>query len=154
MAREIFRERNGILADLSIHARNSVALQQEMFRLAEHEHGLSLAVLSRTRGIPLSTLKGWRDGAQMPAWAIGELRLPDDLTSLILTPWDKFIGSNEDGEGDLDALGLEALGLAGEVAAARSPASPGGTNIVPMERAKIADRARRMVPRVRGAAVA
>jgi len=142
------------LADLSQSARNSVELQREMFRLAEKEHGLSLAVLSRTRDIPLSTLKGWRDGAAMPAWALGELRIPDDLASLVLQPFQKHVGTDEEGDGDLDVLGLEALGLAGEVAAARSPSSPGGTNIVPIEKAQIGAKARRICPRARSAAAA
>lgn len=142
------------MADLSQSARNSVELQREMFRLAEKEHGLSLAVLSRTRDIPLSTLKGWRDGAAMPAWALGELRIPDDLASLVLQPFQKHVGTDEEGDGDLDVLGLEALGLAGEVAAARSPSSPGGTNIVPIEKAQIGAKARRICPRARSAAAA
>lgn len=140
------------MADLSTNARNSVELQREVFRLAEHEHGLSIAVLARTRSIPLSTLKGWREGAAMPAWALGELRLPDDLVSIILQPYAKHVGTDETDEGDCDALGLEALGLAGEVVAARHPASPGGVNIVPMERAKIAARARRLCGMARAVA--
>jgi hypothetical protein len=138
------------MADLSEEARNSVALQQDMFRLAKSEHGLSLAVLARTRKIPLSTITGWANGTAMPAWALGALQLPDDLLSLILTPFEKFVGTNETGdEGDIDALGLEALGLAGEIAEARSEHSPGGPRIVPMERARIQGRARRLTPLAR-----
>lgn len=141
------------MADLSQNARNSVELQREIFRLAEAEHGLSVAVLARTRKIPVSTLKGWREGAAMPAWALGELGLPDDLVSLVLQPYAKHVGSDENEEGgDLDALGLEALGLAGEVATARSPQSPGGTSIVPIEKALIRNRARRVCPKARAAA--
>ncbi len=102
------------MADLSRSARNSVALQREMFRLAETEHGLSIAVLARTRDIALSTLKGWRDGAAMPAWALGELRLPDDLTSLVLSPFGKHVGTDEEGEGDLHTLAHETAGFTSE----------------------------------------
>ncbi len=144
------------MADLSQNARNSVALQREMFRLAEHEHGLSIAVLARTRGISVSTLKGWREGAAMPAWALGELDLPDDLTTLILTPFNKaVISTDADGEveqTDFDTLGLDALGLAGEVATARSPASPGGVRIVHSEEAAIRDRVRPLVAKLRSVA--
>lgn len=141
------------MADVEQSKRNSVALQKEMFRLADSEHGLSLGVLARTRKIPLSTLKGWNDGSAMPAWALGALGLPDDLVSLVLQPFRKFIGTEEAGdEGDIDALGLEALGLAGEIATARSEQSPGGPRIVPMERARIGARARKLCPKARAVA--
>lgn len=141
------------MANLSNLARNSVALQQEMFRLAEHEHGLSLTVLSRTRGIALSTLKDWASGnTQMPAWALGELRIPDDLTSLVLSPYAKHVGTDEEGDPDPDELAEEALGLAREVAIARSPNSPGGSRIVPIERERIRKKARRVTPKARAVA--
>lgn len=140
------------MAELSQNARNSVELQREMFRLAELEHGLSIAVLARTRKISVSTLKGWRDGSAMPAWALGELDLPDDLASLPLTGYRRaVITVTDDGEQatDFDNLGLEALGLAGEVAQARSPASPGGTAIVHTEVAAIRNRARPLAAKLR-----
>lgn len=135
------------MADLSRAARNSVALQREVFRLAEHEHGLSIAVLARTRDIPPSTIKGWRDGSAMPAWAIGELRLPDDLTSMLLDPWNKHVGSNEDSDGDIDALEVEASGVVHEIAKAKLDKI-----ITPRERAKIASMTRRMIPTARAVA--
>ncbi len=148
-------ENNGIMADLSQNARNSVALQREIFRLAEQEHGLTIAVLSRTRKISVSTLKGWREGSAMPAWALGELQLPDDLVSLVLTPFDRAVVSTiDEGAGlasDYDGLGLEALGLAGEVAQARSKDSPGGTAIVHTEQELIRARARRICGKARAA---
>jgi hypothetical protein len=52
---------------------------------------------------------------------------------------------------DFDALGLEANGLAGEVAQARSPQSPGGTNIVPIEKQAIRERAQRVVSKAKAA---
>lgn len=140
------------MANLSTNARNSVALQQEMFRLAEQEHGLSVSVLHRTRGIPKSTLEGWASGTQMPAWAIGELRLPDDLTSLVLTPYGKHVGTDEEGEGEIDALNCDATEYSHVVAEARLPTSPGGPRIVHSEVAKIKSVARRMTPKARAVA--
>lgn len=137
------------MADLSREARNSVALQREVFRLAEHEHGLSIAILARTRDIAVSTIKGWRDGSVMPVWAIGELRLPDDLTSMLLDPWSKHIGSNERDSGDLDALEVEASGVVHEIAKAKRDKV-----VTPQERARIACMARQMVPTARAVAAA
>lgn len=133
------------MAELSTRARNSVALQQEMFRLAERDYGLTVAVLARSSGVSPSTIKGWRDGAAMPAWALGELALPDDLASLILAPFAKHVGTDEDGEGDLDTAALDAGEAQQAVQRARHPQSPGGVAIVPQERAEIIPLLRRSV---------
>lgn len=135
------------MSELSREARNSVALQREVFRLAEHEHGLSIAVLARTRGLSSSTIKGWREGAAMPAWAIGALDLPDDLTSLILSPFGKHVGTDEDRSGDLDALECEASGIVHEIAKAKRDKI-----VTPQERAKIAGMTRQMLPTARAVA--
>ena len=135
------------MADLSRLARNSVELQRDMFRLAEHEHGLSLAVLAKTRDIPASTLKGWRDGAAMPAWALGELRLPDDVSSLILSPYEKHVGTDEPGDGDLDELACEAAGLVNEYVEAKADGI-----VTPIENARLRNRARRLTPKARAVA--
>ena len=135
------------MADLDQRARNSVALQREMFRLAEAEHGLSVAVLARTRDLSPSTVKGWRDGAAMPAWAIGALRLPDDLTSLVLSPYSKHVGSDEDGEGDVDSLARETAGYTAEYI---ERAADGV--ICHIDRAALKQRARRMTPKCRAVA--
>lgn len=137
------------MAELSRDAQNSVALQKEMFRLADVEHGLSVPVIARTRGIPASTVRSWARGdAAMPAWAIGALGLPDDITSIVLQPFSRFVVTDEgDGGGDYDALGLEALGLATEIAAARDANGPGGVRIIHSEEPKIKARARRVIPR-------
>ena len=103
------------MADLSQSARNSVALQHEMFRLAKNDYGLSTSVLAKRAKLPKSTLDGWASGhTQMPAWALGELGLPDDLTSIILNPYGKHIGTDEPDDGDLATLGREAAGFVSE----------------------------------------
>lgn len=135
------------MADLSQSARNSIALQREMFRLAEQEHGLSLAVLAKTRNLSASTIKGWRDGSAMPAWALGELRLPDDVVSLILSPYEKHVGTDEPGDGDLDGLACEAAGLVSEYVEAKSDGV-----VTHIERSKLANRARRLTPKARAVA--
>lgn len=124
--------------------RDSVALQNEMFRLAEAEHGLSIAVLARTRGIPVSTLKGWREGAAMPAWAIGALRLPDDLTSLVLAPYGKHVGTDEEGEGDLHSLAHETAGFTSEFVDRIADGV-----ICHQDRAAMKTRARKIIPLAR-----
>lgn len=57
----------------------------------------------------------------------------------------------DDSDPDFDALGLEANGLAGEVARARSKDSPGGTNIVPIEKQAIRTSAQRVIAKAKAA---
>lgn len=137
------------MADVTALQRNSVALQREMFRLAEDEHGLSIAVIARTRGLSASTVKGWRDGAAMPAWALGALRLPDDLTSLVLSPFGKHVGTDEhDGEGcAVDDLARETAGFTSEY---MERAADG--KICHIDKAALKKRARRLTPKARAVA--
>lgn len=134
------------MADLSLPARDSVAAQQELFRLAQKECGLSLRVLSQRAPIPYSTLKGWRDGAAMPAWAIGELGdagVPDHILSLVTAPYKRTILTDEESETDLDDAAEAADEVASAVRRARHPNSPGGPAIVHCERANIVPLVRR-----------
>lgn len=144
------------MADLCQSARNSVAVQQEVFRYAERDHGLSLKVLHLKTDIAISTLKGWANGSAMPAWALGKLGkeggVPDHLLSLILEPFAKHVGTDEDGEGDLDTAALDAGEFQAAVQRARHPASPGGVAIVPQEIAAILPLARKSVASGRRAA--
>ncbi|MFM9829692.1 MAG: hypothetical protein ACKVOB_13280 [Sphingomonas sp.] len=128
------------MADLCQPARDSVAAQSELFRRAQCECGLDLRVIAAASPIPFSTLKGWKDGSAMPAWAIGALGaagVPDHLLSLITAPWQRSIVTDETGDGDLDTAAIEASDFAASVARARSPLSPGGVAIVPQEVAVI-----------------
>jgi hypothetical protein len=144
------------MADLSLPARDSVSAQQEMFRRAASEEGLTIAVLhKRDKHLKTSSMRDWRDGAVMPAWAIGalgEAGVPDHLLSLIYGPFSRHVGTDEDGEGDLDTAADAALEFAHAVQRARSPKSPGGVALVPQERLAIVPKAQRALASIRRAA--
>lgn len=128
------------MADIPLPGRDSVDAQAELFRRAAAEEGLSIPAIAKRSPLAISTLNGWRDGAAMPAWAIGALGaagVPDHLLTLVLEPFGKHVGTDEEGEGDLDTAGLDAGEAAHAVQRARSPNSPGGVAIVPQERAQI-----------------
>jgi len=135
------------MADICRTAQNSVANQGEMFRLAERDHGLSLKLLSAKTDIPYNTLRSWRDGTVMPAWGLFKLGkdggVPDCLLSFIAEPFNRHVGTDADGEGDLDAAAEDAGAVASAVRRARSPNSLGGIQIVPQERAEILPLVRR-----------
>lgn len=141
------------MANLPLPARDSVEAQRELFRLAAKE-GLTIPVIAARSPLHESTMKGWRDGAAMPAWAIGalgEAGVPDELLSLVLEPFSRFVVTDDGDEGDLDTAGLDAGDLAHAVQRARHPASPGGVAIVPQERAEIVPIIRRSVASGRAA---
>lgn len=129
------------MAGLSPKARYSIAQQSEMFRIADSDYGRSLTDLRRATGIggeSNSTLKGWVNGSAMPAWALGELcekgGLPDHLASLVLEPFQRFVGTPDESEGDLDALATMCSDFLAEYSRARHPESPGGIHIVHTEK--------------------
>jgi len=143
------------MADLSLPARDSVAAQQELFRRAASEEGLTIAVLAKRGPVSASTMKGWRDGAAMPAWAVGalgEAGIPDHLLSLITEPFGRFIVTDESEDGDLDTAATAATEFAAEVQKSRSPKSPGGLAIVPQEAAVIHQKRQRAAALMRRAA--
>jgi hypothetical protein len=143
------------MSDLSIPARNSVEAQREMFRRAAADEQLPLAAIAKLSGIAATTLKGWKDGAAMPAWAIGALGaagVPDYLLSLVTEPWQRSVVTDEHGDGDLDSAAIAANDFSAEVLRARHPASPGGVAIVPQEAAVIHPKRQRAVSAMQRAA--
>lgn len=135
----------------SIPGRDSIAAQREMFRLAEKECGLSLAALAAKTPIPLSTIKGWRDGSAMPAWALGQLGaagVPDHLLSLILEPFGHCVmamdGGNDDAAASIDSLQREGAHYLAEHADARADGV-----VTHIERSRLAERARRVAATAR-----
>jgi hypothetical protein len=130
------------MADLCRIARNSVSVQADVFRYAERDHALSIKVLHLRTDIAVNTLRGWASGnTAMPAWAMFKLGkqggIPDHLLSLIGEGFERHVGTDEEGDGDLDTAALDASEFQAAVQRARHPASPGGTAIVPQEIAEI-----------------
>lgn len=124
----------------------TLSAQAELFRLADRDYGLSLNVLSRETGVSLSALKSYNASnifarAKMPLWVFVRLCrvVPDELTSLCLSDAGKHVGSNEEGEGDLDELAVETAGFVAEKLVAEADGV-----VTPMERRKLKDRARRV----------
>lgn len=128
------------MAEIPLPGQDSIEAQREMFRRAERECGLSVQIIANRSPLNISTLKGWRNGAAMPAWALGALHtagVPDHLLTLVLEPFRIHVISDEDGESCLDTAALDAGEVQQAVQRARHPNSPGGTAIVPQERAEI-----------------
>jgi hypothetical protein len=114
--------------------------QKRVFRLAERNHGLRLKTISLDSGIPYNTIRSYSHDTIMPLPAFLKLVdiIPDELLSQLLDPVKRCLApTTDDGDPDLDALGQESLDLGATIAQSRSPNSPGGTNIVPIERAQI-----------------
>ncbi len=136
-------------------ARNAVTAQERLFRLAERDHGLSLAVLNLETGIPKQTLRDWKAGTTMPAWALfalGAGGVPDYLLSLVANPFGKFVGSDQNGDGAFHEAATEASGFSQEYLTATAPESEGGTAITPREAAKLSERAARAGGKLRAVA--
>lgn len=127
--------------------------QSRMFRLASRDHGLSLKAIHLDTLIPYETLRSWKGDkgtqAMMPLWALNALAgvVPDELLSLLTEPGDRQLIADDDADDCLDDLGDAAGELEAEVRRARHPNSPGGTEIVNIEEARIRRAATRMAKR-------
>lgn len=117
--------------------------QRRIGRLAERDHGLSLKAISLDTGIPYNTVRSYFGQSEevplsvMPVPAMLKCVgvIPDELLSQLFEPVRRcLVPTNGDGDPDYDAIGQHALDLGATVAQSRNPNSPGGTNIVPIER--------------------
>jgi hypothetical protein len=123
--------------------------QATMFRLALRDFGLTLKSISIDSGIGYEALRTYvgTKGAQsmMPVSALCRLVgvVPDELLSHLLDPVGRQIVHDDD-DSELDALGDDADAVAAEIRRARSPNSPGGTEIVDIEEARIRAKALRL----------
>lgn len=116
--------------------------QQSMFRLAERDHGLTRKMVSVDSGIHYDTLGTyWRGEAVMPFTAFLKLVdvVPDYLLSRMLASVNRHLAPNEEGNGDLDALGREAASFTAEYVDAKSEG-----NVTPIERARLKEHAERL----------
>lgn len=142
------------MPDNSRTDQETLAKQRELFRLADHRHGLSLEVLASETGVSLTTLKSYNNSnifarAKMPLAVFVKLCrvIPDDCTSIVLADAGKHVGSNEGGDGDLDALGREASHFVSE----KLDAEADGV-VTHIEKSKLKDRAQRVAAVARKAA--
>lgn len=122
--------------------------QARMFRLAARDYDLTLKAIHLDTLIPYDTLRSWKGDkgahAMMPMWAINALAgvIPDELLSLLTEPGDRHLTRNGEDDDGLDDLGDRADEVAREVRRARHPQSPGGTEIIAIEEARIKQLAR------------
>ena len=118
-----------------------IAAQEAMLRLAERDYGLSTKRLEAETGIPAVSLRSYKRDTMMPLAAFVKLArvIPDCLTSLVMEPSGKHVGTNEPTDGDIDALGREAAGFVAEKLEAEADGI-----VTPIERGKLRDRARRV----------
>lgn len=143
------------MCNLNALARNSVTAQERMFRLAERDHGLSIAALSLETGIPRNTLAGWKNGATMPAWALGALGragVPNHLLSLTLHPFHRHIGTDGSEEGAFHDAAMGAGEYNQEFLSATAPDSEMGPDLSPREKARLGEVAMRAGGRLRAVA--
>jgi hypothetical protein len=130
------------MADVPLPGRDSIEAQREMFRMAARDCGLTIAAIAQRSPLKESTLKGWRDGSAMPAWALGalgEAGVPDHLLSMVLAPFGRHVATDRISDGDLEELGRESAHYLADHADARAD----GT-ITPSERSRLSEGAARL----------
>lgn len=130
--------------------RETLAKQAEFFRIAERDHGLTLAVLASETGIPARTLSAYANSnpfarAKMPLWVFAALCrvVPDEVASIVM-PEGKCVTTCEPHDGDAHALAVDSSEYNVEFLRAVDPSSEGGATITHVERARLADIHRRM----------
>lgn len=125
--------------------RDCIEQQAEIFRLADSRYGLKLPEIAKRTGIPLPTLKSWRRGAAMPAWALFALKqsgVPDELLSLVSLPFGCSVTSRT--EIDIEELCEIAAELDQMYTDSRRPSSEAGINIGHTESARLQEIAEKL----------
>lgn len=117
---------------ISNHVR---ATQETVFRLAARDHGLTRKRLNLETGIPITTLKSWAEGTEMPLSAFVKLAavIPNGIMSLLIEPAGKAVSDAAHDDTDLDDLALQSIRLLTRYIEARHPNSAGGIRIVHSE---------------------
>lgn len=129
--------------------REVLKAQERIFRLAARDHDLTLKAIGLDSGINYETLRSYAGNkdaqAVMPITALCRLVgvIPDDLLSQLVGVVGRELVVDDD-DSELDALGDSADEVAAEVRRARSPNSPGGTEIIDIEEARIRQKALRL----------
>jgi len=137
------------MADRHSETQHVLGLQADMFRLAKRDHALTYKRLSLLSGIPDTTIETWAKGTAMPVHALVRLapHIPDELTSLLMEPAGKHIGTDEQDDGNLDALGREAAGFVAEKLEREADGK-----VCHIDQAALKSRARRIAAKARAAA--
>lgn len=122
--------------------------QKNFFRLAA-KAGFTQKIISLDTDYSTTAINQWARGTTAmggPAMlAIISIKdIPAELISVLIDGTDRHIDDGEDDHGGLDALGDDADDVAREVRRARSPDSPGGTEIIQQESARILKMAARL----------
>ncbi len=122
----------------------TIRCQQRIGRLAQRDYGLTLKMLSLDSGIPYPTIRNYfgqgdQELSELPVSALVKLIgvIPDELLSQLFDPADRHLAKNADDDACYDTLGDKADNVARLVRQARSPTSPGGTEIIAVEESGI-----------------
>ena len=124
--------------------------QRDIGRLIQSDPMMSFKTVAEDSGIPYSTLCTYFSQedhirlAELPLSNYVRLVgvLPDQWLSRLLDPADRHLAHNGDEDNEFDDLADKADEVAREVRRARHPRSPGGTEIIAKEEAKIKHLAR------------
>ena len=114
--------------------------QQDIFRLACRDCGLTLKAISDKANIPYQNVKLYAGGHNaMPIVALLKLRgvIPDSLLSLVFAPVEAQIVSTMCADDDHDTAADRCDNVASLVRKARHPDSPAGVEIAPCEASRI-----------------
>lgn len=117
-----------------------IDVQKDILRIAK-ERGMSPKRIAARTKLNEHTIISWSKGSAMPAWAFAVLTqvLDDDLSTLMFEQFDKFVGTADPSEGDLDSLGNAAARFVAD----KLDSETGGT-VTPMNRAKLQVQARQI----------